>query len=104
MTSNLGTKFKEFLSKTCKAFTTYELPKEVKKHIRAKLRKSSTRRGKGATQEKEAPKDKEATEGSTRKAVTFNLATYKYHSLADYVDTIKEYGTTDSYSTEIVSD
>ena len=34
----------------------------------------------------------------------FNLDTYKYHSLGDYVEHIKRYGTTDSYSTEAVSD
>jgi len=33
---------------------------------------------------------------------SFNLSTYKLHSLGDYVATIKKYGTTDSYSTELV--
>jgi hypothetical protein len=33
----------------------------------------------------------------------FNLKTYKTHSLGDYVQTIRMYGTTDSYSTEPVS-
>ncbi|KAG6916135.1 hypothetical protein DXG01_008326 [Tephrocybe rancida] len=31
---------------------------------------------------------------------TFNLATYKFHSLADYASTIRRFGTCDSYSTE----
>ena len=31
-----------------------------------------------------------------------NLSTYKYHALADYPDMIREYGTTDSYSTQTV--
>ena len=39
----------------------------------------------------------------SRKIKSINLATYKMHALGDYVDTIKMYGTTDSYSTEIVS-
>lgn len=39
-----------------------------------------------------------------RRNKTFNLNTYKIHSLGDYVATIKEYGTTDSYSTEPVCD
>lgn len=39
-----------------------------------------------------------------RRRKTFNLNTYKIHSLGDYVATIKEYGTTDSYSTEPVRD
>ena len=33
----------------------------------------------------------------------FNLNTYKLHSLGDYVETIRRYGTTDSYSTQLVS-
>jgi hypothetical protein len=33
----------------------------------------------------------------------FNLNTYKHHALGDYVETIRRFGTTDSYSTEPVS-
>jgi hypothetical protein len=33
---------------------------------------------------------------------SFNLATYKYHALANYAHTIRRFGTTDSYSTERV--
>ena len=32
-----------------------------------------------------------------------NLVTYKYHALGDYPNTIRHYGTTDSYNTQIVS-
>ena len=32
----------------------------------------------------------------------FNLQTYKHHSLGDYVNTIRQFGTTDSYSTTTV--
>jgi hypothetical protein len=39
---------------------------------------------------------------TARKAKTFNLDTYKYHSLGDYTEHIRQYGTTDSYSTEPV--
>jgi len=38
-----------------------------------------------------------------RRPKKFNLQTYKYHSLGDYPDTIRQYGTSDSYSTEPVS-
>ncbi|KAG6912511.1 hypothetical protein DXG01_014119, partial [Tephrocybe rancida] len=31
---------------------------------------------------------------------SFNLATYKFHALADYASTIRQFGTSDSYSTE----
>ena len=39
----------------------------------------------------------------TWKHVRFNLNTYKIHSLADYVRTIRCFSTADSYSTELVS-
>ena len=32
-----------------------------------------------------------------------NLETYKYHALADYLETIRRYGTTDNYNMQIVS-
>lgn len=41
-----------------------------------------------------------ATTGKRQKA--FNLTTIKLHSLGDYVSTIRTFGTTDSYSTQIV--
>jgi hypothetical protein len=39
-----------------------------------------------------------------RRKKSLNLKTYKNHSLGDYVRTIRRYGTTDSYSTEPVSE
>jgi len=33
----------------------------------------------------------------------FNIQTYKLHTLGDYVSSIKVFGTTDSYITQIVS-
>jgi hypothetical protein len=43
------------------------------------------------------------TSNDGRRQCTLNLNTYKMHALGDYVRTIEEYGTTDSYSTQIVS-
>lgn len=40
---------------------------------------------------------------ATRRPREFNMNTYKTHALGDYVETIRHYGTTDSYSTEFVS-
>jgi len=40
---------------------------------------------------------------NTRRPKTLNLHTYKIHSLGDYSATIRRYGTTDSYTTETVS-
>ena len=38
----------------------------------------------------------------TRRPKELNLATYKYHALADYPDTIRRFGTTDNYNTQTV--
>jgi hypothetical protein len=40
---------------------------------------------------------------SARRFKPLNLQTYKLHSLGDYANTIRRYGSTDSYSTEAVS-
>lgn len=48
-----------------------------------------------------APVDPQSSKAG-RRPKTFNLNTYKLHSLGDYVNTIRKYGTTDSYSTEPV--
>ena len=96
-TTLLGQKVKEFQTKTCSAYRTYELPKETEKRWRAKAKKASQLLGKG--------KQKAAAEPSkmSSKEATFNTMTYKFHSLDDYVVNIKMYGTCDSYSTEPVS-
>ena len=45
---------------------------------------------------------KTGTGGSSKKK-KLNLNTYKFHSLGDYVASIRLFGTTDSYSTQLVS-
>ena len=40
---------------------------------------------------------------SGRQPKQFNLNTYKFHALGDYCNTIRRFGTTDSYSTQPVS-
>ena len=40
---------------------------------------------------------------SKKKKLNLNLNTYKFHALGDYVSTICLFGTTDSYSTQVVS-
>jgi ribosomal protein L18 len=100
----LGQKFRDFESKSCAAYQTYELPKEAEKHQRANAKKAAR------TSTQSASKGKRKADASTpeqlklsRKKVIFSLSTYKYHSLGDYAANIKMYGTCDSYSTELVS-
>lgn len=37
-----------------------------------------------------------------RKIKKLNLSTYKFHALGDYVQAIRQFGTTDNYTTQIV--
>lgn len=79
-------KFRDF---TCAAFVTVELPKEkAARYLRLLQRAGSD----NAPPEVRGPRTKR-----------FNLSTYKFHAMGDYVRTIKLFGTTDSFTTQIVS-
>jgi hypothetical protein len=86
-TTRLGAEFRAFSDNTCSKFNTQELRREVEARKRRQL-KAGTKQGKRS----DGPRFK-----------SFNLHTYKYHSLGDYVKMILQFGTTDSISTEPVS-
>jgi hypothetical protein len=92
-TKSLTRAMRRFLQDTCEAYMTQELPKETA----ARGRRTAALAAKGSTR---AGKEK-ASMGQKRKKL--NLETYKYHALADYPETIRRYGTTDNYNTQIVS-
>jgi hypothetical protein len=91
-TVSLGRELRAFSTVTCPAFPTRELKREAE-HRQRRQRQSQSRAG-------------TTTQGSSqivsRQSKTFNLQTYKLHALGDYVATIRQYGTTDSYSTQMV--
>jgi hypothetical protein len=91
-TVRLGAEFRAFVDKTCPAFNTQELDREVA----ARERHQESR----AKISDEAPK---ASNAKRRRKAIFSLLTYKFHSLGDYARTIRLFGSTDSYSTEPVS-
>jgi hypothetical protein len=79
-------KFRDF---TCAAFTTVELPKE-----------KATRKRKAA---RERLGVNNANDGSgSRKGKKFNMNTYKFHAMGDYLHSIRLFGTTDSFTSQIV--
>jgi hypothetical protein len=84
-TTTLGDQLRAFESKTCAAYTTQELPREARARWRRQAKAGS-----------------KSVRSTTRKCKTFKMQTYKVHALGDYVEMIKMYGTTDSYSTELV--
>lgn len=96
-TTELGQLMRDFERLTCVAFETFELPRETAARVRHQAQASAS-----ASTSTAAAAASTATT-SARKAKKFNLNIYKFHSLGDYVNTIREFGTTDSYSTQIVS-
>jgi hypothetical protein len=84
----LSQKLRKFRRFTCAAFNTLELPKEK------------------AARQRKATKCSEAggapPESSGAKIKVFNLSTYKFHAMGDYATTIRLFGTTDSFTTQIV--
>jgi len=75
---------RHFASVTCPRYATKELPREANARI---ARGNKTRKG----------------ASSAVKSKKFNMSTFKLHCIPDYPPTIRKYGTTDSYSTQIVS-
>jgi hypothetical protein len=131
-TTSLGKKLREFTEKTCSAFDTKELRREYNARVRKPAKKtarascqtvntpsSNSQPTSGpetaASQltpvvtndpnsESIAPSSAQGGRQPGRRRKTLNLSTFKAHSLGDYADAIRTYGTTDSYSTEPVRD
>ena len=92
----LGDQLRKFRDFTCAAFKTMELPSETAARRRRKEHSlgttMSTPSGSLTTSTPSAAQPK-----------AFNLTTYKFHALGDYVHSIRLFGTTDSYTTQLVS-
>jgi hypothetical protein len=97
-TAALGDIMRKFRDATCSAFKTRELPKETA----ARGRRQTRKQVKKASQPEKLPAGAKPNIRSSAKDKSLNLATYKVHALADYVRTIRLFGTTDSYSTQTV--
>ena len=100
-TVRIGADFRDFSNKTCPSFNTRELKREADARKRRQQKKA---------EEKSASKDQlppaSSTAGRSKEEPQkkqFNLRTYKYHSLGDFADMIRQFGTSDSFLTEPVS-
>lgn len=91
VTADLGKAMRHFKQKVCGSYHTKELPGE----IGARQRRQQKASGTGA-------KKTAACSPALRKE--FNIQTYKHHSLDDFMKAIRWFGTTDSFSTTVVSD
>ncbi len=84
-TSTLGTAMRAFAKNVCPYFDTKELPKETNSRKRRK---------------KAGNTDRTVKIGAISKV--YNLFTYKYHRLGDYVRAIRLFGPTDVFNTQTV--
>ena len=94
-TTRLGRFLWQFVRETEKEYVTKDLPSEEAACSRQKARK--------AAQGLQLPPNNPAQGNDGPKTWCFNLQTYKLHALGDYVDTIRQFGTTDNYTTQSVS-
>ena len=114
-TTRLGRFLRRFSRETKKVYQTRDLPAEEAARGRRKaamLLKSATKDATSSGKPMAKP-DTGAAEGSTTnkgkqkaggpKLRYLNLTTYKLHALGDYVDTIRRFGPTDNYTTQLVS-
>ncbi|KAG2739784.1 hypothetical protein P692DRAFT_201872909 [Suillus brevipes Sb2] len=83
----LSRQLRKFRTDICTAFDTLELPKERAARQKKLDQRSETH---NVSPESTGPKVKK-----------FNLNTYKYHAMGDYVGMIRFFGTTDSFTTQI---
>lgn len=86
----LSRKLRKFRNFTCAAFNAVELPREKA----ARQKKASQRSENGGNISQESSRG--------AKSKKFNLLTYKFHAMGDYATTIRFFGTTDSFTTQIV--
>ncbi|KAF8322961.1 hypothetical protein F5887DRAFT_1086897 [Amanita rubescens] len=92
-TKRLGKSLREFKSVTCETYVTKELPSEEA----ARGRRESALRAK-------QPASNGPTTNTTarrKREKKFNLSTYKLHALGDYPHTIRMFGTTDGYTSQV---
>lgn len=87
----LSAQVRRFQRVTCAAFETKELPQESAQRQRREL--NEVQSGRRQRPARSSPLSK-----------SFNINTYKFHALGDYSQMIKTFGTTDSYSTQVVSE
>ena len=92
-TTRLGDIVRKFANKVCLNYHTKELPTEHAIRIRRQAKKAKTQLVLNAP----------SNTTSSRKDKKFNMNTYKFHALGDYVTSIRLFGTPDSYTSQLVS-
>lgn len=96
--STLGEILRDFMSITCKAHESKELPAEVERRVRLEARRQARSNANG----EKRPNTGSLSYKRARIEKAFNINTPKFHSIGHLKHSILTYGTTDSYSTHIV--
>lgn len=107
VTVTIGRELRSFRDSSSAAFVCKELPGETMRRARHQRKKKRQANGISeptliSSSDITSPAP-EITPELLPKIKRTNLLTYKLHALGDYVSTIRLFGTTDSYSTQIVS-
>jgi hypothetical protein len=95
-TTIIGQELRSFRDWTQAGFVCKELPRETAARSRRREKKVAKTDSRAVNPKKSLPV------GLKPKGKIFNLGVYKLHALGDYVENIRLFGTTDSYSTQIV--
>jgi hypothetical protein len=98
VTTALGDRLRTFQEQTCAVFPTRELQREQVARLRRRQGGSIT-----VTEPGSSNSQPQKQKSSSRLPKQLNLRTYKFHALGDYHNTIRRFGTIDSYSTQPVS-
>lgn len=96
-TTVIRRELRSFAATTQAEYKTVELPGETA----SRARRSTHKRANTAAVDPSAPPPPPPPRPVAR-GKFLNLLTYKFHALADYVRSIRLFGTTDSYSTQTV--
>lgn len=93
-TRSLGKILRQFSKKICQSYATRELPREKGARLRREAKKAAQKKASAAKSKPNTDSPKDAK---------FSLFTFKLHHLGHYSQDIKNFGTTDNYSTQVVS-
>jgi hypothetical protein len=99
VTKVLGSTLRTFAKEVCIIYDTRELPHEETARVRQAAKQANLEAANGTISE---PIAHPPVASTGRKRRELNLSTYKLHALGDYPNTIRRFGTTDSYSTQSV--
>ncbi|KAJ7116991.1 hypothetical protein C8R44DRAFT_627458, partial [Mycena epipterygia] len=101
VTKLLGRQMRYFAEVTCPQFKTVETDGEYAARGRAAARREAAKTNTAPNAVPSNLPNAQSQPVGGKRAVAFSLNTYKHHAMGYYVPTIRRFGTTDSYSTQI---